>query len=142
MAEQQGFEPWRHFHALRDFESRLFDQLEYSSVWPGSLYQPQVRKSSIWLFFHHFDDLHHLLLDTLAVLPFVGPQTVGAILNAVFRVCKITTAFIPQCIQGAIAEQAAEGIRICPGMAGKIFTLSMLKKIVVCHIYLLRFMLQ
>ncbi len=32
MAEQQGFEPWRHLHALRDFESRLFDQLEYCSI--------------------------------------------------------------------------------------------------------------
>ena len=32
MAEQQGFEPWQHFHALRDFESRLFDQLEYCSL--------------------------------------------------------------------------------------------------------------
>ena len=27
LAEQQGFEPWQHFHALRDFESRLFDHL-------------------------------------------------------------------------------------------------------------------
>ena len=34
MAEQQGFEPWQHFHALRDFESRLFDQLEYCSIQP------------------------------------------------------------------------------------------------------------
>ena len=32
LAEQQGFEPWRHFHALRYFESRLFDQLEYCSM--------------------------------------------------------------------------------------------------------------
>ena len=32
LAEQQGFEPWRRFHALRDFESRLFDQLEYCSI--------------------------------------------------------------------------------------------------------------
>ena len=32
LAEEKGFEPLRHFHALRDFESRLFDQLEYSSV--------------------------------------------------------------------------------------------------------------
>ena len=32
MAEEKGFEPLRHFRALRDFESRLFDQLEYSSV--------------------------------------------------------------------------------------------------------------
>ena len=34
LAEQQGFEPWRHFHALRDFESRLFAQLEYCSIQP------------------------------------------------------------------------------------------------------------
>ena len=41
LAEQQGFEPWRHFHALRDFESRLFDQLEYCSIFTmGILYQP------------------------------------------------------------------------------------------------------
>ena len=32
MAEEKGFEPLRRFHALRDFESRLFDQLEYSSI--------------------------------------------------------------------------------------------------------------
>ena len=47
LAEQQGFEPWRHFHALRDFESRLFDQLEYCSVFTtGLLYQPKSGKSS------------------------------------------------------------------------------------------------
>ena len=32
MAEEKGFEPLQRFHALRDFESRLFDQLEYSSI--------------------------------------------------------------------------------------------------------------
>ena len=32
LAEEKGFEPLQRFHALRDFESRLFDQLEYSSV--------------------------------------------------------------------------------------------------------------
>ena len=47
LAEQQGFEPWRHFHVLRDFESRLFDQLEYCSIFrTGLLYQPEGRKSS------------------------------------------------------------------------------------------------
>ena len=41
VAEQQGFEPWRHVNALRDFESRLFDQLEYCSIFrTGLLYQP------------------------------------------------------------------------------------------------------
>ena len=33
LAEQKGFEPLRHFHVLRDFESRLFDQLEYCSIY-------------------------------------------------------------------------------------------------------------
>ena len=32
LAEEKGFEPLQRFRALRDFESRLFDQLEYSSV--------------------------------------------------------------------------------------------------------------
>ena len=45
LAEQQGFEPWRRFHALRDFESRLFDQLEYCSI-TESLYQ-QLKEKSI-----------------------------------------------------------------------------------------------
>ena len=44
LAEQQGFEPWRRFHALRDFESRLFDQLEYCSI-TESLYQQSEEKS-------------------------------------------------------------------------------------------------
>ena len=32
MAEQKGFEPLHRFPGLRDFESRLFDQLEYCST--------------------------------------------------------------------------------------------------------------
>ena len=32
LAEEKGFEPLHQFPGLRDFESRLFDQLEYSSV--------------------------------------------------------------------------------------------------------------
>ena len=32
LAEQKGFEPLHRFPSLRDFESRLFDQLEYCSI--------------------------------------------------------------------------------------------------------------
>ena len=32
LAEQKGFEPLHRFPGLRDFESRLFDQLEYCSM--------------------------------------------------------------------------------------------------------------
>ena len=48
MAEEKGCEPLQRFHALRDFESRLFDQLEYSSV-TDSLYQLPEEKSIIFL---------------------------------------------------------------------------------------------
>ena len=47
LAEQQGFEPWRRFHALRDFESRLFDQLEYCSI-TEALYQLSLEKAIIF----------------------------------------------------------------------------------------------
>ena len=51
MAEQQGFEPWRRFHALRDFESRLFDQLEYCSI-TEVLYQHLGEKAIIFCGFY------------------------------------------------------------------------------------------
>ena len=47
LAEEKGFEPLQRFHALRDFESRLFDQLEYSSI-TESLYQLPEEKSIIF----------------------------------------------------------------------------------------------
>ena len=51
VAEQQGFEPWRRFHALRDFESRLFDQLEYCSI-TEVLYQHLGEKAIIFCGFY------------------------------------------------------------------------------------------
>ena len=51
LAEQQGFEPWRRFHALRDFESRLFDQLEYCSI-TEVLYQHLGEKAIIFCGFY------------------------------------------------------------------------------------------
>ena len=41
MAEQQGFEPWQHFHVLRDFESRLFDHLSTAPYFERSYYTSQ-----------------------------------------------------------------------------------------------------
>ena len=51
MAEQQGFEPWRRFPALRDFESRLFAQLEYCSI-TEVLYQHLGEKAIIFCGFY------------------------------------------------------------------------------------------
>jgi hypothetical protein len=64
----------------------------------------------------------------------VGQQTVGAILDAVFQVSKVTAAVITQAVQRAIAEQAAEGFRVRTPVAGKIFAFLILKEIIVRHI--------
>ena len=60
LAEQQGFEPWRRFHALRDFESRLFDQLEYCSI-TEVLYQHLGEKAIIFCGFYRFVSLGRAL---------------------------------------------------------------------------------
>ena len=53
LAEEKGFEPLRRFHALRDFESRLFDQLEYCSI-TEVLYQHLGEKAIIFCGFYRF----------------------------------------------------------------------------------------
>jgi hypothetical protein len=63
----------------------------------------------------------------------MGLQTFGAILDAVFRIGEGTAAPVAQGIQRAEAEQAAELLRISPGVAGKILAFFMLKKIVIRH---------
>jgi hypothetical protein len=63
----------------------------------------------------------------------VGVQAAGAILDAVLRVCKAATAFIPQCIQGAVTKDAAEFIRVSTLVTGKIFTGGVLKKFIIVH---------
>lgn len=47
---------------------------------------------------------------------------VCAVLDAFFRKVKIPAAFVPQCIEWAIAEKAVEILRVCALMTGKIFT--------------------
>ena len=63
----------------------------------------------------------------------MGAQAIGTILDSAICVGKVTAAVLPQCVQGAIAEQAIEGFRICALMAGKIVTFPILKKIVIRH---------
>ena len=63
----------------------------------------------------------------------MGLQAIGAILNTTLRIGKAAAAAISQGIQGAIAKQAAEFLRVSTGMAGKILALLMLEKIVICH---------
>ena len=134
LAEMEGFEPPHALRRLADFESAPFSHLGTSpEQW--LLYQPQGEKSR---FFRQFHYLRHLLHHSIVVFPFVGPQAAGAVLDAGFGVGKLAAAPIPKGIQRAVAEQAAEAIRIRALMAGKVLALLMLKKIVICHfVYLL-----
>ena len=87
-------------------------------------------------FFRKFQDFAHFFHDLSVIFPAMGPQAVGAVLDALFRITEAASAPVSQGIEGAIAKDAAEGFRIGTFMAGKIFTLLILKEIVVTHIYL------
>ena len=137
LAEQQGFEPWQHFHVLRDFESRLFDHLSTAPL-TRVLYQQRSKKSRF--LFGHFKNAGHFFTDSTVIFPTVGLQTFGAIFNAIFCVGKAAAAILTQAIQRAIAEQTAESFRVCTGMTGKIFTFLVLKKIIMRHGHSSRFL--
>jgi len=84
-------------------------------------------------FFRHLDDSRHLLADGIVILPPVGPQAIGAVLDAAFRIAEIAAALVPQSIQGAVAKQATESFWIRTGMAGKILTFPVLEKVIMGH---------
>ena len=84
-------------------------------------------------FLHHFDNLAHLLRDLLIALPFMGAEAAGAVLDAVFGIGEIAAAVFAQGIEGAVAENAGESLGICVFVAGEIFTLLVLEKIIVGH---------
>jgi hypothetical protein len=97
------------------------------------LYQPIREKSR--LLFRHFKNAGHFFADGTIILPAVGFQALGAILDAIFRVCKAAAALVAQGVKGTIAEQAAEGFRVSAWMAGEIFAFLVLEKIIVGHFY-------
>jgi hypothetical protein len=94
------------------------------------LYQHKTKKSRL---FRQFQYLRHLFLDGFEIISFMRPQAIAAILDAIFRIDEVSAAFIPQGVQWAIAEQAAEGFRIRALMAGEVFALLMLEKIIMRH---------
>ena len=88
----------------------------------------------VLLFFaYQLDDLANLFGDILVALPFVGAQAVGAVFDAGFGVGKIAAAVVAQGVEGAVAEDAGEGLRVGVLVAGEVFTLFVLEKIVVGH---------
>ena len=138
LAEMEGFEPPHALRRLADFESAPFSHLGTSPCMIiGALYQLPSEKSRIFRLFRFlFCQFHYLVQcfgDCFVVLPAVGPQAVGAILDALFGVLEIAAAVFPQGVQGAITENAAETFRVGAGMAGEIFAFPVLKKVVMAH---------
>lgn len=82
---------------------------------------------------HQFDDLTHLFGDVPVAFPLVGTQAGRAVLDAVFCVVEIAAAVFAQGIEGAVAENAGEGFGVGMFVAGEIFTLPVLEKIIMCH---------
>ena len=140
LAEMEGFEPPVP-KSTTDFESASLRPLRYISVplfTAGVLYQPFVEKSRFFagsvILFYKLQDFPQFLADEAVVFPAMGAQAAGAVLDSLFVIGKAAAAVIPQGIQGAIAKQAAELLRVRPGMAGKILTFLVLKKIIMAHI--------
>ena len=68
--------------------------------------------SALLRLFRHFDDLGQVLADGVVILPLVGAQARGAILDTVCQIGKIAAAVFSQGVQRAIAEKAVEIFRI------------------------------
>ena len=80
---------------------------------------------------HQLNDLANLLGDIPIALPFVGAQALGAVLDSGFGVDEIAAAVFAQGVEGAVAEDTAKSIRVGVLVAGEVFTLLVLEKIVV-----------
>ena len=112
----------------------LFDQLEYCSIYNGLIIPCFYEKSRIFRgLFRQIQNTGHFLHDLSIIFPAMGTQAVGAVLDPIGRIAKAAAALIAQSIQGAIAEQTAEGIRVCAPVTGEIFAILILKKIIMGH---------
>ena len=67
------------------------------------------------------------------IFPSVRDQTVGAVLDSLCSVFEVSTAFVSQRVQRAVAEQSAEGLGIGALMTGEVFAFPVLIEIVMAH---------
>ena len=75
----------------------------------------------------------HFPGDCLMVFPAVGLQAAGAVFDSLFGITEIAAAVFAQAVQWAVAEQAAEPLRVSAFVAGEIFAGFVLKEIIVRH---------
>lgn len=79
----------------------------------------------LWCFFRRGHEGQKLLIPAqngVIALPKVGIDAAAAILAAVFQIGELPAAAIPQHIERTKAEQAVEVVRVCPLVAGEVFT--------------------
>ena len=92
-----------------------------------------MEKSRLFRLFYH---LSQACANRIIILPSVGAQAAGAILDAALRICKAAAALVSQGIQRAEAKEAIEILRISAFMTRKIFAFPILKKFIVFHNFL------
>ena len=85
--------------------------------------------------FHYF---RQFFQDLFVVFPPVWLQAVGAILDPLLGICKITSAIFSQRIQRTVAKQTAKTFRVCAGVAGKILACFILEIVIIGHCMHLR----
>ena len=139
LAEMEGFEPPVP-KSTTDFESASLRPLRYISVplfTAGVLYQPFVEKSRFFagsvILFYKLQDFPQFLADEAVVFPAMGANATGAVLDSLVRIPEAAPALLTQSVQWAVAEQAAETLRVRPLVTRKILTFPVLKKIVMAH---------
>ena len=82
--------------------------------------------------FHHSAHLFH---DPIIVFFSMGNQAVAAVFDAIFKICKISAAFVTQGIQGAVTEKAAKVFLIYALVTGEILASRVLTELIVFHLY-------
>jgi len=99
-----------------------------------ALYQRRVEKSRFFrrirFLFCQFDHFAQFIHNPGIIFPPVGPQAARAVFYSLLRVGIVAAAVFSQGIQGAEAQNAAEGFRVCLFMAGEVRALLVLKKVV------------
>ena len=80
------------------------------------------------LLFYQFRQLLILSGHISIIFAFMWQLTIGAVLNSLLSDFKVPAAFIPQCVQWAIAEQTVKVLRVCSFVTWKIFAVSVAEK--------------
>ena len=68
------------------------------------------QRLELFALLRQLQDSTHLFADLLIILPSVGNEASGAILDALFGIGKITAAVFPQSVQRAVTKQAAKAV--------------------------------